>query len=393
MPTPQLIELTEYQPAYFPAEAIPPAVGQALWEGYHSQIEVQEPSFKTKQQWRLTAQGWVGHIPLSPEFRVILKPKIELGNLFRMWEYAYQLNSFHLFDGLIECQSLPEFYERLAHVLALRILERGRKGFYRAYLAQAEPLPYLRGRLEMQPAAQRPGQTKLLCHYEEHTADIADNQILAWTLWHIARSGLCTERTLPAIRRAYQALQGLVTPVAYGPQACVGRAYHRLNEDYRPLHALCRFFLDQSGPGHALGERSMLPFLVDMAHLYELFVAEWLKANLPPHLEIKAQERIDLSSTDSLHFQIDLSLYENSSAVPRCILDTKYKAGPPTAADIAQVIAYAKVKRSREAILIYPGPLPQPLEKTIDDLRLRSLTFALDGNLEEAGKAFLDKLL
>lgn len=390
---PQIIELTEYQPAHFPAEAIPLTIGQALWESYRQQVEVQEPSFKTGGQWRLTAQGWVGHIPLTPEFRFVLKPKIELSNLFRMWEYAYRLNSFRLLDGLVASQSLPEFYENLAHILALRVLDRGRKGFYRAYLAQAERLPYLRGRLELPSALQRPGQINLPCQYEEHTADIADNQILAWTLGRIARSGLCSDRVLPTVRRAYHAFQGLITPVPCGPQACSGRAYHRLNEDYQPLHALCRFFLDQSGPSHLPGDRAMLPFLVDMARLYELFVAEWLRAHLPAHLELKIQEQVDLSPANALHFQIDLSLYEKSTGATRYILDTKYKAGPPSADDIAQVMAYARVKRSTEAILVYPTPLPQPLDTTLDGLRIRSLTFALSGDLEQAGQRFLRDLL
>lgn len=389
----QIIELTEYQPAHFPAAAIPLTVGQALWESYRQQVEVQEPSFKTGGQWRLTAQGWVGHIPLTPEFRFVLKPKIELSNLFRMWEYAYRLNSFRLLDGLVASQSLPEFYENLAHILALRVLDRGRKGFYRAYLAQAERLPYVRGRLELPSALQRPEQINLPCHYEEHTADITDNQILAWTLGRIARSGLCSDRVLPTVRRAYHAFQGLVTPLPCGPQACSGRTYHRLNQDYQPLHALCRFFLDQSGPGHLPGDRAMLPFLVDMARLYELFVAEWLHAHLPAHLELKAQEQVDLSSTNALHFQIDLSLYEKSTGATRYILDTKYKAGPPTADDIAQVIAYARVKGSPEAILVYPTPLLQPLDTTLDGLRIRSLTFALTGDLEQAGQRFMDNLL
>lgn len=393
MPSPQIIELTEYQPVNFPAEAIPSAVGQALWEKYRQQVEVQEPSFKTNGQWRLTSQGWAGHIPLTPAFRFVLKPKIELSNLFRMWEYAYRLNSFHLFDGLVDCQSLPEFYERLAHILALRVLGRGRKGFYRAYLAQAERLPYVRGRLELQSAAQRPGQVNLPCRYEEHTADIADNQILAWTLGCIARSGLCTERVLPTVRRAYHAFQGLVTPVAYGPQACLRRTYHRLNEDYRPLHALCRFFLAQSGPSHLPGDQAMLPFLVDMARLYELFVAEWLRVHLPAHLELKTQEQVDLSPVNALHFQIDLSLYERSTGATLAVLDTKYKVGPPSSDDIAQVMAYARVKRSPEAILVYPTPLPQPLDTTLDGLRIRSLTFALAGNLEQAGQQFRRDLL
>ncbi|MCQ3980773.1 MAG: restriction endonuclease, partial [Anaerolineae bacterium] len=141
------------------------------------------------------------------------------------------------------------------------------------------------------------------------------------------------------------------------------------------------------------GDRAMLPFLVDMARLYELFVAEWLRAHLPAHLELKIQEQVDLSPANALHFQIDLSLYEKSTGATRYILDTKYKAGPPSADDIAQVMAYARVKRSTEAILVYPTPLPQPLDTTLDGLRIRSLTFALSGDLEQAGQRFLRDLL
>ncbi len=386
----QTIELTEYQPASFPAEAISPEIGQALWEKYGQQVEVQEPSFKTGGRWRLTAQGWVGHIPLTPTFHLALKPKIELSNLFRMWEYAYRLNSFKLLEGLIACQSLPEFYERLAHVLARRVLERGRKGFYRAYLAETDRLPYLRGRLAVQPAL--PGQVKLVCHFEEHTADVADNGILAWTLDRIARSGLCSERVLPSVRLAHRALHSLVRPTPYQPGDCVGRVYHRLNEDYRPMHALCRFFLEHSGPSHSPGPQPMLPFLVDMARLYELFVAEWLRAHLPPHLDLKAQERVDLGPANAWQFQIDLLLYEKETGAVRVVLDTKYKTDTQ-AGDIAQVIAYAKIKGCREAVLIYPTPLAHPLDTTVDGLRVRSLTFALAGDLEQAGRVFLQELL
>ena len=52
-----------------------------------------------------------------------------------------------------------------------------------------------------------------------------------------------------------------------GADRCVGRTYNRLNADYEPMHALCRFFLENSGPAHARGDRSMLPFLVNMPRL------------------------------------------------------------------------------------------------------------------------------
>src|SRR5206468_2502813 len=117
-----------------------------LWRNYSAQVAVEIPSFKNEHNWQLTALGWVGYIPLSKDLGVALRPKVALDNLFRMLEYAYRLKSFHFLEGLFDCQSLEEFYERLAHVLARRVLDRGRKGFYRSYLNQADQIPFLRGR-------------------------------------------------------------------------------------------------------------------------------------------------------------------------------------------------------------------------------------------------------
>lgn len=392
-PSAKIIELTEYKPALFPEEEIPYAAAESLWRNYGQQISVEFPSPKTKMQWQLTSQGWIGHIPLTPDLGFALNPKVELANVLRMLEVAYRLKSFRWLEGLIECQTVADFYERLAKVLADRVLERGRKGFYRAYQAEKEPLPYIRGRLDLQQSILTPGEVKLNCHYEVHTTDVEENRILAWTLYRIARTGLCTERVGPTVRRAYRALQGLVTLTPITAQACSSRLYNRLNDDYRSMHALCRFFLEQSGPSHEQGDRMMLPFLVDMAHLYELFVAEWLKLHLPAHLLLKAQERVQIGDSASLQFEIDLMLYDLKTGAASYVLDTKYKTpAKPSTQDIAQVVTYAQAKGCREAILVYPSPLPLPFDELIGDIRVRSLTFLLTGELEAAGRAFLNQL-
>ena len=389
-----IIELTEYIPALLPLEKIPLRVGEMLWRYYSSQVAVEFPSPKTGGQWQLTAQGWVGYIPLTPDLSFSLQPRVKLSNLFRMLEYAYYLHSFHWLEGLVESDSLAEFYERLAHILAHRILERGRQGFYRAYVSKSEQLPYVRGRVDLQRAgAVKPGQVRLNCRYEQFTADIADNQILAWTLACITRSGLCTERSLPTVRRAYRRLQDLATLRPYSPRDCIGRRYHRLNQDYEPLHALCRFFLEYSGPRPGPGEHRMLPFLVNMPRLYERFVAEWLQRHLPSEILLRSQERVDLAGSDPLHFEIDLTLYEGRSGLARCALDTKYKVPTaPATDDIAQVVTYAQAKNCHEAILVYPTPLARPLDTWVGDIRVRTLTFSLDSDLEQAGQQFLQDL-
>jgi len=335
----------------------------------------------------------VGFIPLTPELGISLQPKVELKNLFGMLEYGYRLR-IRFLEGLWDSNSLEEFYERLANILARRVLDRGRKGFYRAYIPRNEKSGFIRGRMDLPAAIRRPWDTRIRCHYEEHTPDIPENQILAWTLSRIARSGACTERVQPTIRRAYRALQWSVTMAPCGPDDCIGRRYHRLNDDYQPLHSLCRFFLEQSGPTHEMGDRKMLPFLIDMARLYEIFVAEWLKVHLPYPFQLKSQERVVIGPNQEVRFDIDLVLYDVETGRARCVLDTKYKKSlTPAPEDIAQVVAYADAKNCHDAILIYPTPLTDSLDVQVGDNRVRSLIFSINGDLDEAGNKFIEILL
>ena len=371
---------------------IPYEVGESLWRDYGEQVGVDFPSPKTDGQWRLTSRGWVGYIPLTPQLGFSLQPKVSLGNLFRMLEYAYRLQSFRFLDDLMGCQSLEEFYERLANVLAKRVLDRARKGFYRAYLPENEHLPYVRGRLDIRHVMQKPWSAKLHCHYEEHTPDVEENQLLAWTLGRIARSHVCSRRVQPTVRRAYQSLRGLASPQPFSPQDCVSRLYNRLNDDYHPMHALCRFFLEHSGPTHEIGERTMLPFLVNMARLFELFVAEWLQAHLPNGLLLSVQENVDVGEENAMRFNIDLVLSDAETGETYCVLDTKYKARPDQS-DVNQVVTYAEIKSCNRAVLIYPESISEPLDEWFGKIRVQNMTFSLEGDLEKAGRLFLENLV
>lgn len=389
-----ILHLTEYEPTRLDENAITRSFGETIWRNYGSQIAIEFPTPKTDNQWLLTSQGWVGYIPCNSEYGISLKPKAELRNIFGMLEYAYRLKSFRFLEGFFDCESLEEFYERFANILARLVLDRGRKGFYRAYIPETDHLPYLRGRMDIWHAMRKPWDDKLLCYYEEHTGDIEENQIIAWTLSRIAQSGMCTERVLPVIRRAYRALQGFVSLRSCQSKECVGRLYNRLNEDYHPMHALCRFFLEHSGPSHQLGDRTMLPFLLNMERLYELFVAEWLRAHLPVEMSLRMQERVEIDQKQNLHFDIDLVIYDTRTGSSCYVLDTKYKISPtPSTSDIAQVIAYAQTKDCHDTVLIYPVRLDNPINTWSRDIRIRSLVFSLDRDLEEAGQNFLSELL
>ncbi|MEG4916188.1 MULTISPECIES: 5-methylcytosine restriction system specificity protein McrC [unclassified Microcoleus] len=387
----RIIELTEYKLATFEQDSIPESVGEKIYHNYAKEIEIEFPNFKTKYQWHLKSKGRVGNLPITPEFHIAIRPKVPINNLFGMLDYAYKLN-INFPKGQIECESLEQVYERLANILAQKILERCRKGLYRDYLSKTERLAYIRGRVDLRSALQKPWDVKLKCHYNEQTGDIEDNQILAWTLFIIGRSGLCRESVSSTVRKAFHALQGFVTLKPFKSEACIDRNYHRLNQDYQLLHALCRFFLDNTGPSHETGDREMLPFLIDMANLYEQFVAEWLKANTPKGFFVKQQHRV---THDQNYFdRIDLLLCDSETNEILYVLDTKYKIPDKVDnTDRNQVVTYATLLNCKNAILIYPQNLKAPIDKQIGDIRVRSLTFSLDSDLNEAGKTFLTSLL
>ena len=391
--SPHIIELSEYTPQRLERSVLSDALGECLWRDYSRQVKVDFPSPHTGGQWQLTVQGWAGYIPLSPQLHLWLRPKVPVHNLFRMWEYAYAL-PMRLLPGLFECRSIEEFYDSLAVVLARRVLQRGRQGLYGSYVPRSESLPYMRGRLDTPVLMRKPPIAAVPCRYRHATIDVEENRILLWTLRTIAHCRLCSRRTLPFVREAYRALQTGVTLYPCDATACVGRRYDRLNADYAELHALCRFFLEGSGPGHERGGDAMLPFLVDMERLFELFVAEWLKEHLPKGMKLRVQEDVPLGGEDNLCFRIDLVLSERRSGNVLAVLDTKYKADlQPSAADIAQVVAYAQAKACKEAVIIYPTVQKRPLEAQIGAVRVRSAGFPLSLDLERAGQNFLDRLL
>ena len=67
-----------------------------------------------------------------------------------------------------------------------------------------------------------------------------------------------------------------------------------MNQDYQLLHALCRFFFDKHSASHENSDRLMIPFLRDMANLYEQFAAELLKTHISEGFFVKQQHRMIL---------------------------------------------------------------------------------------------------
>lgn len=174
----------------------------------------------------------------------------------------------------------------------------------------------------------------------------------------------------------------------------MGRVYQRLNEDYRPLHALCRLLLAGMGPDIEQGRNAVLPFSLNMASLFEEFVAIWLAENIGQSFVLKSQHYVKLKSDTDFSFKIDLVIRERQTGRPIAVMDTKYKdAEAPSQTDVNQVVAYAVELGVKRAYLVYPSALAKPFFLTTGGIEVRSLCFDIGDDISSAGARFPETFL
>lgn len=389
----QTVELIEEQSLFVPQAHMSESAAAAL----HSDPRFDFIPANAFNGYRheVRSKGWIGHIPVSADTVIKIRPKVDVRNIFRMLEVAYNLKSFKFLEGSIETLSLEDLFERIVSVLARRVLDRVRKGLYRAYVTETDELGFVRGRIDLRDAIRRGlrGDAKLLCEFQDLTTDLEDNQILFWALFRASKVGLANRRVANEVRAAYRALHGTVSLRAKVPGDCVGRFYQRLNADYLPLHGLCRFILEHTGPDLDAGAHTFLPFALDMPRLFEAFVAEWLGANAPSAWSVKAQHAARLKANAELVFKMDIVIYERDSGRALAVLDTKYKAHEtPSSEDVQQIVAYAVEAGVQEALLIYPMRPRRPVEARIGAIKVRSLYLDLAVEPLAAAAALLTQL-
>jgi 5-methylcytosine-specific restriction enzyme subunit McrC len=391
--TVRTLELVEHQPLHLEPDALAHADAELIWHNYASQVAIEFPSLKTGGRWQLTSLGWVGVLPVTSTLTLVLQPKVPLATIWAMLAYAFDLVQIECANELVDVATLPDLYDRLAFVLAQRILHRNRKGLYQQYVPQSARVAAVRGRLAPVETLRTPWRPAPFCHFEEQTTDAEDNQILLWTLDRLLHSGVCGAATEHLVRRAHSRLLGAVSLRPLNAAVCLNRSYTRLNADYQPLHALCHLFLAQMTPAPIHGQTAMQPFYLPMADLFERFVAGWMADHMAEEWRLDAQERYRFGRHSEVTFAIDLVIRQRATGAVRWVLDTKYKTlSRPTSDEIAQVLAYAEAAGAPEAVLIYPVRMAHPLDVRIGRVRVRSLTFALNGDLAQSGASLLEAL-
>lgn len=388
------LELVERKPLELAQDDLDIRKALAIRAAAKDRVSIEVPDGVNRHTWRLTSDGWVGQIPVTEDLLLVLNPKVSVENLFRMIEVAYQIPVDFPEGPSATNGELSDLFDRLARLLARKILLRLRRGLHREYIRYEEALPFVRGSLDVLDFVRRGPSPLVHCRFEEQTPDIADNRILHWTVRCILRSLALSEETRDLLAQASRSLRGAITLEPYQGTHCRGRFYTRLNADYEAMHGLCRFFLDAVGPKHASGGAAMIPFMVNMDKLFEAFVAKWSSERFAGRFDVEEQAVLKVGENSELSVKADLLFKDSQSGKAVAVLDTKYKgSGAPAPEDIAQVNLYADVFGVSQAFLVYPSSSLSPFGVDIRDTRVSSLSFDLSGEFHAAGEAFARDLM
>lgn len=374
------LELVEQSARSFALEEIEPSFAATAWRRYNKYLDIEFPSPKTDYLWRFRAKGWIGYLPIDKDAGIRISSKIPIANTLAMLEESSVYTALRFLPGREHCASFEELYSAIVRELANRAMRRASIGLHRAYTAVEEVGSYVRGRLSASDLARRPWATTFKSEFEVQTQDNEENQIVAWALYLASRSPL-PEATQTLAKNAFRTFSSSVSLIRYDSATCLRRRYHDLTRDYEALHILAAFVIEGTGPQQAHGEHLALPFVVDMARVFEQFVAALLRRLAEAHTQytVVAQERIRVGPQAA--FILDF-LLRDSTGAPVVVIDTKYKnADTPDADDVAQIVAYATAARVTEAVLVYPLPIRWSAE--IGNVRLRAVGLPLDSAIED----------
>ena len=327
----------------------------------------------------IAAQQMVGVIAAHRCSLEIL-PKIDSGTteadgtirqrLMRMLDVALGLN---LGDG--QAAAMARQNETLLDILirlfADRLLAEARRGLPRAYLAQEEDLPALRGRLDVRrqftALAVRPD--RLACRYDALMADTPLLRIMKACVLLLRQYARATE----TIRRLDE-LRFLLADVSDVPSTDLPWAQVRIdrtNRRWETLFGLARLFLKREWQATHRDSHAQhgITLLFPMNKLFEAYVAALAKRALRgSDLTVHTQSGrlnclIEEGDGGKERFETKPDILIKRLADVVMVIDTKWKRigrNPEDSkrgvsqADVYQMMAYARLYRCPELMLLYP---------------------------------------
>ncbi len=322
------------------------------------QITPELGTFGGQQFYTVNPLQWVGHFKLPSGATVVIRPKIPTANVLRMLAYAFlRWDQPFLRQEEVEYESDSFLFEPLVDLFNDLVEARASRGLAQDYVRHEQNLALMRGRLLFREHIQQNigYPNRAYCRFFENTVDIPDNQILRNTLKVLLANGSWRRKTEHDLLASLHHFDS-VTDIDARSLQLEGRHYHSLNDDYAPIHSLCRLFLKMSSISETAGSIPFKGFLLDMNNLFEKFVEQaCLRVGRRVGVDVQPQRSESLSHGDFVpNIQPDITVRSLGSVV--AIIDAKYKRDSygPQNSDLYQVISYGTALRCDQTYLFYP---------------------------------------
>jgi 5-methylcytosine-specific restriction enzyme subunit McrC len=281
---------------------------------------------------------------------VALDLRIDLGGVT---ELAWQRET--LLEILIRI-----FYDKLTAVL--------RKGMPRRYVGQEEDLPTLRGRLDVtrQFTRHAVNPSRLACHFDFLSADIALNRIIKAAISHVSRISRrpANQQRLRELAFVYADIAEVPVPALRWDDVVIDRT----SRAWRELFVLARQFLRGRYQTTTGGTGLGTAMLFDMNTLFEEYVGRMVVSALAGSdftVSLQGGRLFCLADVDTGRglFQTKPDILIRRAGAVVHVIDTKWKRiasridDPKlgvSQADVYQMMAYAQLYDAPRLTLLYP---------------------------------------
>ena len=208
---------------------------------------------------------------------------IPVANLYYLLAYAWDEFVSGEETDLTEV-AFNDIHDLLAWVLARGIRKQGSVGMDKSYTGTVQQSSRLKGRIRLAESYQlmthRSG--KMICSFDELTADTVANQILRATCDRLLRCDVLVKEVRSEVRQAQRLLHD-ITSIRLTGQLFYRVQLHRNNRHYRMLLHVCQMLHESWLPEEAAGRQRFREIMTDetrMPQLFEKFVRNFAKRHL-----------------------------------------------------------------------------------------------------------------
>jgi len=286
--------------------------------------------------------------------------KVIVGNLLYMLQYTRRLNIEET-DTSNMHKTKANFFEILVYLFCRNLIDVVQNNLYKQYVANEDNLNYIRGKLIVTRNIKENSvmRHKFYCGYDEFTENNPLNQILRFTIEELRKISIDNEN-----QRLLSDLSLMFSDVSYKKISLADfskLSLNRLNEAYKPILNLSKFFIENSALELSAGQEETFSFLFDMNKLFEEFVYEFLRRHKScMGIESIRRPKSEKKLTDvepKYNLQPDIAIIFKDKTC--CLIDTKYKMTyesgkiKPSPSDMYQIFAYC-VRYECSGMLLFP---------------------------------------